>query len=132
MQGKKNNWIQTGDVGYRDENGYYFLCGRTDDLIVSAGNNIYPGEIETILRGHPDVEDVAVIGVEDVYAGHILKAFVQRYDDELTKEALVSWLRERVPTYQLPRDMLFVEELPYTAVGKLDRRQLQRGIHTDE
>lgn len=132
MQGKKNNWIQTGDVGYRDENGYYFLCGRTDDLIISAGNNIYPGEIETILRGHPDVEDVAVIGVEDVYAGHILNAFVQRYDDELTKEALVSWLRERVPTYQLPRDMLFVEELPYTAVGKLDRRQLQRGIHTNE
>ena len=100
-------------------------------MIISAGNNIYPGEIETVLRNHPNVEDVAIIGVEDVYAGHMLKAYVQRYDDELTKEALVSWLRERVPTYQIPRDVVFVEGLPYTAVGKLDRKRLHLYFSTD-
>lgn len=125
MQNQKNRWIQTGDVGYRDENGYYFLCGRTDDLIISAGNNIYPGEVETVLRNHPNVEDTAVVGVEDVYAGHILKAYVQLYDEKLTEEELVSWLRERLTTYQLPREIVFVKELPYTAVGKLDRKRLE-------
>lgn len=125
MQSRKNRWIQTGDVGYRDENGYYFLCGRTDDLIISAGNNIYPGEVETVLRDHPNVEDAAVVGIEDVYAGHILKAYVQLYDEKLTEEELVSWLRERLTTYQLPREIVFVKELPYTAVGKLDRKQLE-------
>ena len=132
MQSRKNRWIRTGDVGYQDENGYYFLCGRTDDLIISAGNNIYPGEVEAVLRDHPNVEDAAVIGVEDVYAGHILKAYVQVYDEVLTEEALVSWLRERVTTYQLPREIVFVDELPYTEVGKLDRKRLQLVSRSDK
>ncbi|WP_240544397.1 class I adenylate-forming enzyme family protein [Exiguobacterium algae] len=129
MKNRKSRWIHTGDIGYRDGNGYYFLCGRTDDLIISAGNNIYPGEIETVLRNHPSVEDVAVIGVEDVYAGHILKACVQLYaEQKMTEEELLSWLRTRVAHYQLPRELVFVEELPYTAVGKLDRKRIQ-AIH---
>ncbi|WP_235181843.1 AMP-binding protein [Exiguobacterium marinum] len=132
MQNRKNRWIQTGDVGYRDENGYYFLCGRTDDLIISAGNNIYPGEVETVLRDHPNVEDAAVIGVEDVYAGHILKAYIQVYDEVMPEEALLSWLRERVTTYQLPREIVFVKELPYTEVGKLDRKRLKTITRADE
>jgi len=126
MTNSAHLWIQTGDIGYRDENGYYFLCGRTDDLIISAGNNIYPSEIEATLCEHPSIEDVAVIGVEDVYAGHMLKAYVQLYADEkMTEDALLSWLRPRVATYQLPREVAFVEELPYTPVGKLDRKRVQ-------
>ena len=126
MKNSPSRWIQTGDIGYRDENGYYFLCGRTDDLIISAGNNIYPLEIEVALTNHPSVEDVAVIWVEDVYAGQILKAFVQLYEDEkMTEEALLSWLRTRVAEFQIPREITFVEELPYSPVGKLDRKQVQ-------
>ncbi len=126
MRNSSNLWIETGDMGYRDENGYYFLCGRTDDLIISAGNNIYPSEIEAALCNHPSVEDVAVIGVDDVYAGQILKAYVQLYSDkQMTEEALLSWLRTRVAAYQIPREIAFVEELPYTPVGKLDRKRVQ-------
>jgi len=126
MTNSPHLWIQTGDIGYRDENGYYFLCGRTDDLIISAGNNIYPSEIEATLCEHPSIEDVAVIGVEDAYAGHMLKAYVQLYADEtMTEDALLSWLRTRVATYQIPREIAFVKELPYTPVGKLDRKQVQ-------
>ncbi|UTT41582.1 AMP-binding protein [Exiguobacterium aurantiacum] len=126
MKNSTDLWIQTGDIGYRDVNGYYFLCGRTDDLIISAGNNIYPAEIEAALCDHPSVEDVAVIGVEDVYAGNILKAYVQLYSDKkMTEEALLSWLRTRVAVYQVPREIAFVKELPYTPVGKLDRKRVQ-------
>ncbi|WP_058763556.1 AMP-binding protein [Exiguobacterium chiriqhucha] len=126
MKNSPNLWIQTGDIGYRNENGYYFLCGRTDDLIISAGNNIYPTEIEAALCGHPNVEDAAVIGVEDVYAGNILTAYVQLYaNQKMTEEALLSWLRTRVAAYQIPREIVFVEELPYTPVGKLDRKRVQ-------
>ncbi|WP_236636154.1 class I adenylate-forming enzyme family protein [Exiguobacterium sp. SH0S1] len=126
MKNSPSHWIQTGDIGYRDENGYYFLCGRTDDLIISAGNNIYPSEIEVALCSHPSVEDVAVIGVEDIYAGNILKAYVQLYSEKkMSEEELFSWLRTRVAAYQIPREIVFVEELPYTPVGKLDRKRIQ-------
>lgn len=132
IKNRPNLWIQTGDMGYRDENGYYFLCGRTDDLIISAGNNIYPSEIEAALCNHPSVEDVAVIGMDDVYAGSILKAFVQLYaDNKMTEEALLSWLRTRVAAYQIPREITFVEKLPYTPVGKLDRRRVQTMTRTE-
>lgn len=126
MMNNTSRWIQTGDIGYRDENGYYFLCGRTDDLIISAGNNIYPLEIEVALTNHPSVEDVAVIGVEDVYSGQNLKAFVQLYCDKpVTKGELSSWLSAQVAGFQIPREIIFVDELPYTAVGKLDRKRVQ-------
>lgn len=126
MKNSQSRWIETGDIGYRDSNGYYFLCGRTDDLIVSAGNNIYPLEIEVVVNNHPFVEDVVVIGIEDIYSGQILKAFVQLYRDKtLTEEALTSWLRTHMAEFQIPREIVFVKELPYTPVGKLDRKQVQ-------
>ncbi|WP_075617932.1 AMP-binding protein [Paenisporosarcina indica] len=126
MKNSKSHWIETGDVGYRDKNGYYFLCGRTDDLIISAGNNIYPMEIEVAVNNHSCVEDVAVVGIRDVYSGHILKAFVQLYPNKtISEEALISWLRKHVAEFQIPREIVFVKELPYTALGKLDRMRLQ-------
>lgn len=125
MVNSKSRWIETGDIGYRDQNGYYFLCGRTDDLIISAGNNIYPLEIEVAINNHPFVEDAAVIGIKDMYRGQILKAYVQLYPGKiLTEEALALWLRVHVADFQIPRQIVFVEELPYTAVGKLDRKQV--------
>ncbi|WKA56604.1 AMP-binding protein [Planococcus shixiaomingii] len=126
MTNRKSRWIETGDLGYRDPNGYYFLSGRKDDLIISAGNNIYPLEVEGALTCHPCVEDAAVIGIKDVYCGQILQAFVQLYPDQtVSEEALANWLRKRVADYQIPRKIVFVKELPYTAVGKLDRKSLE-------
>lgn len=127
MQNSQSRWIQTGDIGWRDQNGYFFLSGRTDDLIISAGNNIYPLEIEAALTNHPLVEDAAVIGVDHVYSGQILTAYVQlRPGEKLTVEALKEWLRPHLADFQVPRDIVFVDELPYTAVGKLDRKRIQK------
>ncbi|RLQ89928.1 AMP-binding protein [Planomicrobium sp. Y74] len=126
MKNSSSRWIQTGDIGYRDRRGYYFLCGRTDDLIISAGNNIYPLEIECAITNHPCVEDAAVIGVEDICSGQILKAFVQIYPDKtLPKGELSSWLQTQLAGFQIPREIIFVRELLYTDVGKLDRKQVR-------
>lgn len=126
MMNSPTRWIQTGDTGYQDANGYFFLCGRTDDLIISAGNNIYPLEIEAILTDHPSVKDAAVIGVEDYYSGQRLKAYVQLHSGKtLANEELLGWLETQLAKFQIPREIVFVDGLPYTELGKLDRKQVQ-------
>ncbi len=126
MMNSPTRWIQTGDTGYRDANGYYFLCGRTDDLIISNGNNIYPMEIEAILTDHPSIRDVAITGVEDCYSGQVLRAYVQlEHGKTLAKEELIDWSGRKLAKFQIPRDIVFVDDLPYTELGKLDRKQVE-------
>jgi fatty-acyl-CoA synthase len=123
------SWIETGDLGYQDENGYYFLCGRADDMVVSAGENIYPIEIEQVLINHPQIADVAVIGISDEDFGQRLKAFVLPVKNaDITKEELFVWLRSRVARFQLPKDITFVDNMPYTPLGKLDKKQLKESL----
>ena len=123
MKNGASTWIKTGDMGYQDQNGYYFLCGRVDSMIVSAGENVYPFEVEQILLTHPQIEDAAVIGIADEHFGQRLKAIVQLYSDEtLREEELLEWLRGRVARYQMPKEIVFVDHLPYTSLGKLNRK----------
>ncbi|WP_239696834.1 AMP-binding protein [Paenibacillus oryzisoli] len=127
MRNKVSSWIQTGDLGYRDEKGYFFLHGRVDSMIVSAGENVYPFEVEQMLRMHPCVEEAAVIGVADELFGQRLKAWVQLIpDSKTTKDELLDWLRARLARYQMPRELSFVEHMPYTPLGKLDRKELPK------
>ncbi|MGO4495671.1 AMP-binding protein [Paenibacillus sp. 2RAB27] len=127
MRNKVSRWIETGDLGYRDEKGYYFLRGRVDSMIVSAGENVFPFEVEQILLTHPLVEDAAVIGVADEHFGQRLKAWVQLVPGaDTTKEELLDWLRARVARFQLPKEISFVEHLPYTPLGKLDKKALNK------
>lgn len=127
MTGRKQSLIETGDIGYRDERGLYYLCGRVDDMVVSAGENVYPIEVEHVLIHHPHVEDVAVIGVADEVFGQRLKAFVLCSPDaHLSKAELLDWLRPRVARYQMPREIIIVDEMPYTAVGKLNKKLLRQ------
>lgn len=125
MRNRNRAWIKTGDLGYRDGHGYYFLCGRTDDMVVSAGENVYPAQIEQILIDHPLVEDAAVIGVRDEWFGQRLKAIVQPVRNaDLTKETLLEWLRPKVARYQLPKEIVFVDQISYTHLGKRDKKRL--------
>lgn len=126
MKNGSNPWIETGDLGYCDSNGYYFLCGRADDMIVSAGENVYPIEIEKVLLNHPQIEDAAVIGISDENFGQRLKAFVLPAKNScITVEELLEWLRTRVARFQMPKEITFVDAIPYTPVGKLDKKQLK-------
>ena len=127
MKNNNTSWIDTGDLGYRDDNGLYFLCGRADDMVVSAGVNVYPLELEQVLITHPKVKDVAVIGVRDEEFGQRLKALVLPIEGtDISDGELKEWLSTRVARFQQPREIVFVKSMPYTTLGKLDRKQLKR------
>ncbi|WP_205683806.1 AMP-binding protein [Brevibacillus migulae] len=125
------DWIETGDLGYRDRQGYYFLCGRADSMIVSGGENVYPFEVEQILLTHPQVDDVGVIGVPDEHYGQRLKAFVVLVPDtDTTRGELVQWLHAQLARYQMPKEIIFVDRLPYTSLGKKDKKLLSRSAYS--
>lgn len=129
MSGKNSTWLATGDLAWKDAEGFYYLSGRQDDMVVSAGVNIYPVEVEGALACHPLIIDAAVIGVEDKTYGQILKAFVKAAPAaQLTEEMVLDWLKPRLAKIQLPRTVDFVSELPYTALGKPDKKQLSNWL----
>jgi acyl-CoA synthetase (AMP-forming)/AMP-acid ligase II len=122
-----DGWLRTGDGGYVDEEGYLFLTDRIKDMIVSGGENVYPVEVEEALAQHPDVADVAVIGVPDGRWGEAVKALiVPRPGAQPTPEALVAFARERLAGYKLPRSVEFVDDFPRTPSGKVLKRELRR------
>lgn len=122
----KQNWIETGDLAYRDADGDLFLCGRVDDMIVSGGENVYPVELENILVRHPDVAAVAVVGIPDAEFGQRLKAVVAvRKGSTLDKTALLDWLKPLAARHQMPAVVEFRDDLPYTPLGKVDKKSLR-------
>lgn len=126
MKNRTSNLIQTGDLGYVDEKGLFFLKGRKDEMVISAGQNIFPSEIEHIILSHPFVEDTAVVGMEDEEYGQKLVAFIQlSLNCSLSTPELMEWLRPQIAKFQLPKEVLFVSELPYSSVGKLQKRKLE-------
>ena len=121
-----DGWLRTGDGGYLDEDGYLFLTDRIKDMIVSGGENVYPIEVEEALSHHPDVVDVAVIGVPDARWVEAVKALVvRRPGSQPTADELITFARERLAGYKLPRSVEFVEELPRTPSGKVLKRELR-------
>ncbi|WP_247004128.1 class I adenylate-forming enzyme family protein [Halosolutus gelatinilyticus] len=121
----EDGWWYSGDVGYRDEEGFLYLEGRTDFQIMSKGIKVYPSPIEERLNAHPSVEESAVVGVEDEKYGEKVTAYVHPSDPELTAVELDEWCLEsdEIARMERPRTYHFVDEsLPRTATGKLDRR----------
>jgi acyl-CoA synthetase (AMP-forming)/AMP-acid ligase II len=115
----------TGDVFRRDENGFYFFVGRTDDMFVSGGENIFPGEVEKMLESNPDVVQACVVPVDDAIKGTKPVAFVVRREGSRLDEAgLKAFALEHAPAYQHPRSIWFVDALPLASTNKLDRKIL--------
>ena len=122
----KDGWFYSGDAGYADDEGYIFIHDRVKDMIVSGGENVYPAEVENALFSHPDIADVAVIGVPDEKWGEAVKAcVVLRSDATLTQEDIITFARELVAGYKLPKSVDFVEALPRNPSGKILRRELR-------
>jgi long-chain acyl-CoA synthetase len=122
-----DGWLRTGDGGYVDDDGYLFLTDRIKDMIVSGGENVYPIEVEEAICQHPDVADVAVIGVPDEHWGEMVKALViRRRESAVTGDDLVAFARDRLAGYKLPRSVEFVDELPRTPTGKVLKRELRQ------
>ena len=121
-----DGFFSVGDVAYRDAEGYYYICDRKIDMVISGGVNIYPAEVEACLHGHPAVHDVAVIGVPDDQWGESVKAVVALQPGaSATGQELIEWCRGRIADYKRPRSVDFVPELPRDQAGKLLKRTIR-------
>jgi acyl-CoA synthetase (AMP-forming)/AMP-acid ligase II len=122
----RSGWVYTGDLGYRDEDGYIYLAGRARDFIKRGGEMISPEEVEQMLMSHPGVEEAAVIGVPDVEWGEQVRALVVRRSPRVTEAELTGHCRQRLASFKLPRSVVFIDELPRNALGKVLKRELRQ------
>ncbi|PLR77744.1 long-chain fatty acid--CoA ligase [Bacillus sp. V3-13] len=121
----RDGWLLTGDLGYMDDDGYFYVVDRKKDMIIAGGFNIYPREIEEVLYEHPDVQEVVAAGIPDPYRGETVKAYVVLKEGfSLSSEELNEFARKHLAAYKVPRIYEFRSELPKTAVGKILRRVL--------
>lgn len=123
-------WLYTGDMGTWDKNEFVTICGRKDDMIVSAGENIYPTQIEAVLNEHPKVAESAVIGIPDRLRGEVVAAYIVPSDDSLTVEEIKAYCVQSpmLSSYKWPRSYTLVKELPHTATGKLMHYKLRQQV----
>jgi long-chain acyl-CoA synthetase len=125
----RNHWLLTGDVGYCDQDGYFYITDRKKDMLLVNGINVYPREIEEVIYQFPGVKEAAVIGLPDPRKGEQPVAFVVPHDGTELKEApLLQFVRQQLADYQVPRHIVFLPALPRNATGKVLKTELRRGI----
>ncbi len=122
-QAIRDGWLHTGDVARRDKDGCFSILGRSKEMFISGGENVYPAEIESALLAHPLVLEAAVVGVPHATWGEVGRAFVVVADDYI-EEDLRAFLADRLARYKLPSSIIVVEALPLTAIGKIDKKRL--------
>jgi fatty-acyl-CoA synthase/long-chain acyl-CoA synthetase len=123
---KRGDFHTVGDVAYRDEEGYYYICDRKSDMIISGGMNIYPAEIEAALEHHPHILDVAVFGIPSEQWGEAVHAIVVVQPGAgVDADAVIDFAREHLANYKIPRSVSFLEEIPRTGSGKILKRVLR-------
>lgn len=122
----KHGWFYTGDLAYRDEEGYYFLKGRKDDMYISGGENIFPQEIEQIINQHPDVEKAVILPVDHDVWGKTGAAFIKTSNHELTDQDVKGFLKDKLAKYKFPKQYFFIADFPTTSVGKISRKELYK------
>ena len=122
----RGGWLYTGDIAYKDEDGYVFIVDREKDMALVSGFNVFPREIDEVLMAHPKVKEVAAIGIPDDYRGEVIKAFVTVKEGEsLTEDELLVYCKDNLVKYKVPAFIEFVDDIPKTPVGKIDKKQLR-------
>jgi acyl-CoA synthetase (AMP-forming)/AMP-acid ligase II len=125
----KDGWLYTGDIGYRDQDGYIFIVDRKKDIIISGGENVSTREVEEVLYQHPAVYEVAVIGIPDKEWGESVKAVIAletEFTGKINEKELMEFCASRLAGYKKPRSIDFLTELPKNAVGKIDKAMLKK------
>ncbi|OBA60402.1 acyl-CoA synthetase [Mycobacterium sp. 1100029.7] len=118
--------MSSGDVGYFDEDGLLYVSGRDDEMIVSGGENVFPAEVEDLISGHEAVVEATAIGVEDKEWGHRLRAFVVKKEgSDVDEDTIKGYVRDHLARYKVPREVIFLEELPRNPTGKILKRELR-------
>jgi len=121
-------WLHTGDLGYVDRDGFYYLVDRKSDMIIRGGENIYPREIDNLLFEHPKIREAATVGVPDELYGEEVKAFVVLKEGEIASEdEILTFCRTRLADYKCPKSIVFLEQIPKGPTGKLLKRELMKG-----
>jgi fatty-acyl-CoA synthase len=121
-----DGWLRTGDAAYMDDDGYVYIQDRVKDMIISGGENVYPAEVENAIFGHPDVLEVAVIGIPDDKWGEAVKAVVvPKPGHEVDPASVIAWARERIAPFKAPKSVDVIPEMPRNATGKILRRELR-------
>ena len=129
----EDGWFPTRDRGYADKDGFLFLEGRADDVIVRGGENLSPGEIEDVLLKHEAVADAAIVGIPDEQWGEaIALAVVMKQGKQATEDELKAWVKERMRSSRVPQVIRFMAELPYNPTGKLLRREIKAAFATED
>jgi long-chain acyl-CoA synthetase len=121
----RDGWLYTGDIGTVDEDGYFYIVDRKKDMIIAGGFNIYPRDIDEVLFEHPKVQEGIAVGLPDEYRGETVKAYVVlKEGEEATEEEIITFCRDRLAAYKVPRMVEFRDSLPKTMIGKVLRRAL--------
>lgn len=121
----RNGWFCTGDIATMDQEGYLYIVDRKKDLIIVAGFNVYPNEVEDILMKHPGVFEAAIVGLPDDHTGEQVKAFIVKKDQMLTQDEIIAYCREHLSNYKIPKQIEFCDHLPKSNIGKILRRELR-------
>jgi long-chain acyl-CoA synthetase len=122
----EGGWFHTGDLGYVDEDGFFFIVDRRKELIIRGGYNVYPREVEEVLYAHPAIAECAVIGVPDDRLGEEVQAVVcVREGMELTEDEVIAYAKDRLAAYKYPRSVRFMSELPKGGTGKILKKELK-------
>ena len=124
----RNGWLHTGDMARMDEEGYFYIVDRKKDLIIVGGYNVYPREVEEVIYNHPEVLEVAVVGMPDPNQGEVVTAYVVSKRSGLTREQVQEYCREHLAKYKVPTTIEFLDELPKNTTGKILRRALKHQI----
>ncbi|MHA6250510.1 class I adenylate-forming enzyme family protein [Oceanobacillus sp. CAU 1775] len=129
----KDGWVRTGDLARQDAEGFVYIVGRKKDMIITGGENVYPLEIEHWLESHPAIDEVTVVGLPDDMWGEAVSAFVVT-KQALSKEELENYCRKKLTSYKVPKQFYFLDELPKTVVGKVNKNKLKAiySNHSDE
>lgn len=132
-RGLPDGRLHTGDVGFMDQQGWFYVVDRKKDMINASGYKVWPREVEDVLYTHPGVREAAVVGVSDPYRGESVRAYVSLTGDASTgEEELVEHCRQRLAAYKAPREVVVLDELPKTTTGKILRRRLRTGAESTE
>jgi long-chain acyl-CoA synthetase len=122
----RDGWYHTGDLARLDEDGYLHILGRTDEMVVTGGLNVYPSEVETVLLNHPKVAEAAVVGIPDAKRGQVMRAaVVLKHGETATHREILKFCKERLANFKIPRQLEFKDSLPKSRTGKVAKRQLR-------
>ncbi len=122
----RNGWLHSGDLGYMDADGYFFIVDRKKDLIIRGGENVYPKEVENLISTMPEVSEVAVIGKKDDVYGEEVVAFIVKKDPQLAGPKVIDFCKTNIAWYKCPKEIFFIDALPKNSVGKIQKTDLRQ------